>query len=93
MIYLFCDFYRTNGVVSNMSDNAILSIVIQEIQAVRLWRLLWDKPHSCSRAVVMDSPVAWSVAAPTFTATLPSWTLPRGREPDDLTAAFAPASH
>lgn len=37
----------------------------------------------------MDLPVASSVAAPTFTAALPSWALPRGREPDDLGAAFA----
>jgi hypothetical protein len=34
---------------------------------------------------VMDSPVS----APTFTAALPSWTLPRGREPDELAAAFS----
>jgi hypothetical protein len=37
----------------------------------------------------MDSPVASPVSAPTFTAALPSWALPRGREPDDLGAAFA----
>ncbi|MGJ7042293.1 hypothetical protein J2Y63_005575 [Shinella sp. BE166] len=37
----------------------------------------------------MDSPVASSVAAPTFTAALPGWTLSRGREPDALGAAFA----
>lgn len=38
MIYLFGDFYRTNGVVSNMNDNANLSIVMKEGQAVRLTR-------------------------------------------------------
>ena len=37
----------------------------------------------------MDSPVASLVTAPTFTAPLPGWTLPRGREPDELAAAFA----
>ncbi|CAK7260993.1 MULTISPECIES: DUF1403 family protein [Rhizobiaceae] len=37
----------------------------------------------------MDSPVASSVAAPTFTTALPGWALPRGREPDELAAAFA----
>jgi len=37
----------------------------------------------------MDSPVASSVSAPTFTAPLPGWTLPRGREPDALAAAFS----
>lgn len=37
----------------------------------------------------MDLPVASPVVAPTFTAALPSWALPRGREPDDLAAAFA----
>ena len=37
----------------------------------------------------MDSPITSSVSAPTFTAPLPGWTLPRGREPDDLAAAFA----
>ena len=37
----------------------------------------------------MDSPVASSASAPTFTATLPGWTLPRGREPDEIAAAFA----
>ena len=33
---LFCDFYRTNGVVSNMNDNARLSDIIICGQAVRL---------------------------------------------------------
>lgn len=37
----------------------------------------------------MDSPIASPVAAPTFTAALLGWTLPRGREPDALAAAFA----
>ncbi|WP_313195985.1 DUF1403 family protein [Shinella zoogloeoides] len=37
----------------------------------------------------MDSPVASPVSAPTFTPALPGWTLPRGREPDELAAAFA----
>ncbi len=37
----------------------------------------------------MDSPVAPLVASSVFPATLPGWTLPRGREPDDLAAAFA----
>jgi len=37
----------------------------------------------------MDSPVASPSSASTFTAALPSWTLPRGREPDELAAAFA----
>ena len=37
----------------------------------------------------MDSPVDSPRSAPTFTAALPSWTLPRGREPDELAAAFA----
>lgn len=37
----------------------------------------------------MDLPVASPVAAPTFTAALPGWTLPRGREPDEIAAAFA----
>jgi hypothetical protein len=38
---------------------------------------------------VMDSPVASPGSAQTFTAALPSWALPRGREPDTLAAAFA----
>jgi hypothetical protein len=37
----------------------------------------------------MDSPVASPGSAPTFTAALPGWALPRGREPDELAAAFA----
>ena len=37
----------------------------------------------------MDSPVASPVSASAFIAALPGWTLPRGREPDDLAAAFA----
>ena len=37
----------------------------------------------------MDSPVTPLVASPVFPAALPGWTLPRGREPDDLAAAFA----
>lgn len=37
----------------------------------------------------MDLPVASPVAAPTFTAALPGWALPRGREPDALAAAFS----
>ena len=37
----------------------------------------------------MDSPVAPPVPTPALTAALPGWTLPRGREPDALSAAFA----
>ena len=37
----------------------------------------------------MDSPVTPLVASPVFPAALPGWTLPRGREPDALAAAFA----
>jgi len=37
----------------------------------------------------MDSPAASPICAPTFTAALPGWALPRGRDPDDLAAAFA----
>ena len=37
----------------------------------------------------MDSPVIAPVASPTPAATLPGWALPRGREPGDLSAAFA----
>lgn len=37
----------------------------------------------------MDLPVASPVAAPTFTTALPGWALPRGREPDEIAAAFA----
>ncbi|WPE22633.1 DUF1403 family protein [Shinella zoogloeoides] len=37
----------------------------------------------------MDSPVASPVSASAFIAALPGWTLPRGREPDDLAATFA----
>lgn len=38
---------------------------------------------------VMDSPITPLVASPVLPATLPGWTLPRRREPDDLAAAFA----
>jgi len=38
---------------------------------------------------VMDSLINSSVSAPTFTAALPGWALPRGREPDEIAAAFA----
>jgi len=38
---------------------------------------------------VMDSPVTPLVASPVLPATLPGWTLPRGREPDEIAAAFA----
>jgi len=38
---------------------------------------------------VMDSPVASPSSAPTFTVALPGWALPRGREPDEVAAAFA----
>ncbi|WP_119254559.1 DUF1403 family protein [Shinella zoogloeoides] len=37
----------------------------------------------------MDLPVASPVAVPAFTAALPGWALPRGREPDALAAAFS----
>jgi len=37
----------------------------------------------------MESPVTPLVASPVLPAALPGWTLPRGREPDDLAAAFA----
>jgi len=37
----------------------------------------------------MDSPVPPLVASPVLAAALPGWALPRGREPDALTAAFA----
>ena len=37
----------------------------------------------------MDSPVALLVSAPTFMTALPDWALPRGRDPDELAAAFA----
>jgi len=37
----------------------------------------------------MDSPVTSPGSAPTFTAALPGWALPRGRAPDELAAAFA----
>jgi len=37
----------------------------------------------------MDSPVTPLVASPVLPAALPGWTLPRGREPDELAAAFA----
>ncbi len=37
----------------------------------------------------MDSPVASPVFAPMFIAALPGWALPRGREPDEVAAAFA----
>lgn len=37
----------------------------------------------------MDSPVTPLVASPVLSAALPGWTLPRGREPDELAAAFA----
>jgi hypothetical protein len=38
---------------------------------------------------VMDSPATPLVASPVLPAALPGWTLPRGRAPDDLAAAFA----
>ena len=37
----------------------------------------------------MDSPVTPLVASPVLPAALPGWTLPRGREPDEIAAAFA----
>jgi hypothetical protein len=37
----------------------------------------------------MESPVTPLVASPVFPAALPGWTLPRGREPDEIAAAFA----
>ncbi len=37
----------------------------------------------------MDSPVTPLVASPELPATLPGWAVLRGREPDDLAAAFA----
>jgi hypothetical protein len=37
----------------------------------------------------MDSPAAPPASASTFTSPLPGWILPRGREPDELAAAFA----
>lgn len=37
----------------------------------------------------MDSPVGPPVSAPALTAALPGWTLPHGRAPDDVGAAFA----
>ncbi|MCQ4634022.1 DUF1403 family protein [Shinella sp. CPCC 100929] len=37
----------------------------------------------------MDSPITPLAAAPVLSTALPGWTLPRGREPDELTAAFA----
>jgi len=37
----------------------------------------------------MDSPVAPPVSAPALIPALPGWALPRGREPDEIAAAFA----
>ena len=37
----------------------------------------------------MDSPVTPLVASPVLPAALPGWALPRGREPDEFSAAFA----
>jgi len=37
----------------------------------------------------MDSPVTSLVSSPVLPAALPGWTLPRGREPDEIAAAFA----
>ena len=37
----------------------------------------------------MDSPVTPLVASPVLPAALPGWALPRGREPDEASAAFA----
>lgn len=37
----------------------------------------------------MDSPITPLVATPVLPATLPGWTLPRGREADEVAAAFA----
>ena len=37
----------------------------------------------------MDSPVTPLVASSVLPAALPGWTLSRGREPDELAAAFA----
>ena len=37
----------------------------------------------------MDSPVASPVSAPTFTTTLPGWSLPPARDPDEFAAVFA----
>ena len=37
----------------------------------------------------MDSPVTAPVSSLVLPAALPGWTLPRGREPDELAAAFA----
>jgi len=37
----------------------------------------------------MDSPVTPLVASPVFPAALPGWTQARGREPDEVSAAFA----
>lgn len=37
----------------------------------------------------MDSPVGPPVSAPALTAALPGWTLPHGRAPEDVGAAFA----
>ncbi|MGD9480061.1 DUF1403 family protein [Shinella sp. G-2] len=37
----------------------------------------------------MDLPVTPLFASPVFPATLPGWTLTRGREPDEIAAAFA----
>ena len=50
---------------------------------------LWHNPHIWPRVPAMDSPVTSPVSAPALIAALPGWTLPRGREPDDLGAAFA----
>ncbi|QRI66238.1 DUF1403 family protein (plasmid) [Shinella sp. PSBB067] len=37
----------------------------------------------------MDSPTAPPVSSPAFPAALPGWVLPHGREPDEVSAAFA----
>ncbi len=37
----------------------------------------------------MDSPAASPVSAPALIPALPGWTLPRGREPDEIAGAFA----
>ncbi len=38
---------------------------------------------------VTDSPVTPLLTAPVLPAALPGWTLPRGRKPDEVAAAFA----
>ncbi|CAK7262177.1 protein of unknown function (plasmid) [Shinella sp. WSC3-e] len=56
---------------------------------MRFCQQIWHKPRLCDMVTIMDSPADQPASFLVRPAVLPGWAMTRGREPDDLGAAFA----